>query len=48
LYRQDDELYCRAMDTIEVDGQMCDGRGRLSCSSHVAGEGFSLSLEEVA
>jgi hypothetical protein len=47
LYRQDDELYCRAMETIEVDGQVCDGRGRVSHSSHVAGEGFSLSLEEV-
>jgi tetratricopeptide (TPR) repeat protein len=47
LYRQEDELFCRAMDTIEVDGLVCDGRGRISCNSRVAGESFSLSLEEV-
>ena len=29
LYRRDDELYCRAMDSIEIDGQLCDGRGGL-------------------
>ena len=47
LYRQDDELYCRAMDAIEIDGELCDGRGRLSGNSHVAGSDFSMSLEEL-
>ncbi|MBC8355756.1 MAG: FHA domain-containing protein [Planctomycetes bacterium] len=47
LYRQDDELYCRAMDAIEIDGELCDGRGRLNSNSHVAGSDFSMSLEEL-
>ena len=47
LYRQDDQLYCRAMDAIEIDGELCDGRGRLHTNSHVAGSDFSMSLEEL-
>ena len=47
LYRQDDALYCRAMDAIEIDGELCDGRGRLTGNSHVAGSDFSMSLEEL-
>ena len=47
LFQQDDELYCRAMESIEVDGQLCDGRGKLSRNSHVSGDEFSLSLEEI-
>jgi hypothetical protein len=47
LYRQDDELYCRAMDAIEIDGELCDGRGRLNSNSHVTGSDFSMSLEEL-
>ncbi|MDP6466906.1 MAG: FHA domain-containing protein [Pirellulaceae bacterium] len=47
LYRQNDELYCRAMDSIEIDGALCDGRGRLEVNSHVVGSDFSMSLEEL-
>jgi hypothetical protein len=47
LYRRDDELYCRAMDSIEIDGQLCDGRGRIGPNSHVAGSDFSMSLEQL-
>jgi len=47
LYRQDDALYCRAMDAIEIDGEFCDGRGQLTSNSHVAGSDFSMSLEEL-
>lgn len=47
LYRQDDELYCRAAEAIEVDGNLCDGRGRLEANSRVVGADFSLSLEEL-
>lgn len=47
LYRQDGELYCRAMDSIEIDGALCDGRGRLDVNSHVVGSDFSMSLEEL-
>jgi hypothetical protein len=47
LYRQDDQLYCRAMEAIEIDGELCDGRGRLDGNSHVVGSDFSMSLEEL-
>jgi hypothetical protein len=47
LYRQDDGLYCRAMESIEIDGQLCDGRGRLDGNSHVVGSDFSMTLEEL-
>lgn len=48
LYRRDGELFCRAMESIEIDGHLCDGRGRLSSNSHVSGSDFSLSLEELS
>lgn len=48
LYRRDGELYCRAMNPIEIDGQTCDGRGRLQRNAHVSGNDFSLSLEELS
>ena len=47
LYRQDEHLYCRAAEAIEIDGQLCDGRGRLDGNSRVVGGDFSLSLEEL-
>jgi hypothetical protein len=47
LYREGDELYCRAMDAIEIDGLLCDGRGRVNGNSHVVGNDFSMSLEEL-
>lgn len=48
LYRRDGELYCRAMDSIEIDGRVCDGRARLGLNSHVSGSDFSMSLEELS
>ncbi len=48
LYRREGDLYCRAMDSIEIDGQLCDGRGQLASNSHVSGSDFSLSLEELS
>ena len=47
LYRRNNALYCRAMDSIEIDGQLCDGRGPVSFQSRVSGDDFSMSLEEV-
>jgi hypothetical protein len=48
LYRRDGELFCRAMEPIEVDGKYCDGQARIGPNCHVAGTDFSLCLEEVA
>jgi hypothetical protein len=45
LYRQGDELFCRAMEPIKIDGVTLDGRGRLQPNSQVTGEEFSFTLE---
>jgi tetratricopeptide (TPR) repeat protein len=47
LFWQADQLHCRAGAPFEIDGKLCDGRGPLRPGAHVAGEDFSLSLEEV-
>ena len=47
LYRQDEKLYCRAMDSIQIDGQWTEGRGRIGENSRIAGADFALSLEVV-
>src|SRR5690606_23749283 len=43
LFRKDDKLYCRTMETLEVDGKVLDGRGELTLQSRVSGEEFSFS-----
>jgi hypothetical protein len=48
LYRQDDKLFCRAMESVEIDGALCEGRGRISTHSRILGDDFSLSLEPLA
>jgi tetratricopeptide (TPR) repeat protein len=45
LYRQEDKLFCRAMESLEIDGKLHDGRGGLGPNSRVVGSDFSLSLE---
>jgi len=47
LYRQEENLFCRAMQSLEIDGQLQEGRGRLNVRSRVVGSDFSLSLEPV-
>lgn len=47
LFRQEEKLFCRAMESIEIDGKLHDGRGRLLPNSHVLGSDFSLTLEPV-
>lgn len=47
LYRQDGRLLCRAMESIEIDGKLCDGRGPLTTRSRVVGSDFSLSIEPI-
>ncbi len=48
LYRRDGQMCCRAMDSIEIDGHLCDGRGHLAPNSHVSGSDFSICLEEIS
>jgi hypothetical protein len=38
---------CRAMESIEIDGRLHDGRGSVRPGSHVIGSDFSLTLETV-
>jgi hypothetical protein len=47
LYRNEDKIMCRAMESIEIDGKLHDGRGPVRPGSHVLGTDFSLSLEAV-
>lgn len=48
LFQRDDALFCRAMDAIEIDGHLYDGRGQVSLNSRVVGDDFSISLEELS
>jgi len=48
LYRRDGDLYCRAMEPIEIDDHFCEGQGKVLPDTHVAGSDFSLSLESIA
>mgnify|MGYP001323093142 CR=1 FL=1 len=45
LFRQKERLYCRAVTSFEIDGQLSDGQGTLDLASHVRGDDFSISLE---
>ncbi|MBW3598567.1 MAG: hypothetical protein KY475_15010 [Planctomycetes bacterium] len=47
LFRQGDELWCRTMQQVEIDGRLCDGQSRLQSDSRIVGETFSVTLEEV-
>ena len=47
LFWQKGELFCRAGQPLEIDGRKCHSRAPLRPGSHLAGEDFSLSLEEV-
>jgi hypothetical protein len=48
LFREDGKTHIRYGDEIEIDGQLhADGAGALAANSHVCGEDFSLSVEEV-
>jgi hypothetical protein len=47
LFRQGEALHCRGSGDFEIDGHLQDGQGRLSAASHIRGEDFSLSVEEI-
>lgn len=48
LYRQQNALFCRASEQVEIDGVTYQSRGPLQPHSHVTGEDFSFSLEPLA
>jgi hypothetical protein len=45
LFRKKEQLYCRAVASFEVDGQLVDGHANLRPGSQVCGDDFSISLE---
>lgn len=47
LFRQGGDLCCRAMESLEIDGRLCDGRGVVKANSHISGDDFAMSLEEL-
>jgi hypothetical protein len=47
LFKHDNELFCRTRGQMQIDGAYRRERSRLQYDSHVAGEGFSFSLESL-
>lgn len=48
IFRQDGELWIRAAGKFTIDGRPCEGEGRITRSSQIVGEGFSMSLEQIS
>jgi hypothetical protein len=48
LYRNDGKLFCRAMESLEIDGQLHTTRGPVEPTSRIVGSDFSMSLEPLA
>jgi hypothetical protein len=48
LYRNDGKLFCRAMESVEIDGQLHNSRGPVNPSSRIVGTDFAMSLEPLA
>ena len=44
---QEEKIICRAMESIEIDGKLHDGRCWLAANSLGLGMDFSLTLEPV-
>ncbi len=47
LSRHDGQLYCRTKGRLEVNGVCCEGRSPVERNAQIAGDDFSLSLEQV-
>jgi hypothetical protein len=47
LYRTEDKLFCRSMQPLEINGKICDGRGEIRRGSHISGNDFSMTLEDL-
>ncbi|MCH7725722.1 MAG: hypothetical protein IH991_04470 [Planctomycetes bacterium] len=48
LFRQDNHLFCRSLERIEIDGKECEGQGEIFIGSRIVGNDFAISLEEVS
>jgi len=47
LYRHENNLYCRAPGALEIDGKTFRQKGPIGRNSRIAGERFSLCLEQM-
>ncbi len=47
LYRHHGVLQCRSASPLEIDGKWYEQQGPLTLQSHVVGDPFSFSLEEI-
>ena len=47
LYRDGQELFCRTGGAWEIDGDGCEGRGRITRNSRIQGDDFSFNLEAI-
>lgn len=48
LFRCGDNLCCRSMENLEVDGKPCETRAVLQPNSRICGEDFSMTLEPLS
>lgn len=47
VYRDGEGLFCRTPGEFTIDGRPCQGRGRISRTSRIEGDGFRLNLEPI-
>lgn len=47
LYRQNEQLVCRAIGNLQIDGQQCGEQGVVGLDSHIEGEDFAIRLESL-
>lgn len=45
LFRDKEALICRATESLEIDGKLIDGRGKIELNSSVVGASFAMKLE---
>lgn len=48
LFRQDEQLLCRALEPLEMNGRRCQGPMPVTLGMHVEGSDFSFCLRQVA
>ena len=45
LFRQEEQIFCRATEPVEVDGEEVSGPTPVDLGARIEGEGFAMSLE---
>jgi len=48
LFRRDEQLFCRALEPLELNGRRCEGQMPVTLGTYVEGSDFSFCLRQVA